>query len=283
MPRPVRLGLVGAGAWGRNYIHTIAGLAQVELAGTAGRKDWRALIHSDVNGIIVASPASTHAEIALAAMDRGLHVLIEKPLTLEAATARALAAKAREKHLTAMVEHTHLFHPAFRKLKSLLPGLGPVRAVRSRAGRIGPFRSDAPVLWDWGSHDVAMCLDMMQAKPLRASARRMERASREGKWGESVQLELEFPGAMVASLFISNILPVKTRRFEVLCERGTLLYNGEAVRLDDQEVPYKAEPPLTVAVREFAESIAADRADMRSIDLGVAVVEVLEATEPQTQ
>jgi len=274
MPRPVRLGLVGAGAWGKNYIHTIDRLPEVELAGTAGRNDWRELIASDLQGVIVASSASTHAEVAMAAMERDLHVLIEKPLTLGAASARALAAKAREKHLTAMVEHTHLFHAGFRKLKSRLPGLGAVRAIHSRAGRIGPFRSDASVLWDWGSHDVAMCLDLMQAKPLRASSRRMERAQHEGQWGESVQIELEFPGAVLASLFVSNILAVKIRRFEVECEGGTLAYDADT---------YAPEPPLTVAVREFAANIAAGRGDTRSIDLGVAVVEVLEAAEPKAE
>src|SRR3954466_4603076 len=115
MPPPVRLGLVGAGAWGSNYVRTVASLPQVELCGTAGRKDWRALINSDLQGVIIASPASTHAEIAMAAMDRGLHVLVEKPLALEVVAARGVAAKAREKRVTAMVAHTYLFHPAFRK------------------------------------------------------------------------------------------------------------------------------------------------------------------------
>jgi predicted dehydrogenase len=281
--RPVRLGLVGTGAWGKNYIRAIEGLPDVHLAGTAGRRDWQALLDSDLHGVIIASPAATHADIAMHAMDRGLHVLIEKPLTLDVGTARALAARAREKHVTAMVEHTHLFHPAFRRLKSLLPDLGRLRAVRGRAGRIGPFRADASVLWDWGAHDVAMCLDLMRAKPLNASARRLERAMQDGHWGESWQIELEYPGAVSATLFVSNILSVKTRCFEVICEGGTLAYGGDALQLNGRDVPYTPALPLTVAVQEFAETIATGRADIASIDLGVAVVEVLESAEPKSQ
>jgi len=275
----VRLGLVGAGAWGRNYIDTVAALPAVRLAGVAGRHDWRSLIETELDGLIIATPTATHAEIASAAMERGLHVLIEKPLTMDVAQARALARQAAAMRLTAMVEHTQLFHPGFRALKSVLAELGPLRAIRSRAGRIGPFRADTPPLWDWGSHDIAMCLDVMSAKPLRSSAMKVATARHGADSGESIQIELEFPAAVRATLLVSNILAVKTRRFEALCERGTVVYDQHqspgVVLVNERPTRYVAEPPLTVAVREFAESIAAGRSDARSLELGVSVVEVL--------
>jgi predicted dehydrogenase len=278
MPAPLRLGLVGAGNWGRNYIQTIAALPEVRLAGTAGRDGWRDLIDVGLDGLIVATPAATHAQIAAAALERGLHVLIEKPLCLDPGEARRLAALARDRRRMVMVQHTLLFHPGFRALKAALPGLGSLHALRSRAGRTGPFRPDAPVLWDWGSHDVAVCLDLLQARPTTASANLLESAPRDAGRGESVEIELRF-GEVAANLFISNILPTRTRRFEAHCERGMVAYDEAdppgTLLVAGERVAYPPEPPLTVAVREFAQAIAGGAFDTQSIDLGVGVVEVL--------
>jgi predicted dehydrogenase len=297
---PVRLGLVGAGSWGRNYIKTIAGLADVRLARLASRNpesakivprgcvivaDWRDLIDPElVDGVIIATLPQSHAEIAIAALDRRLPVLIEKPLTTNIDEARAIRVKALERHLPAMVDHTQLFHPAYRKLKSLLPQLGAIQEIRSEAGRIGPFRPDTPVLWDWGCHDVAMCLDVTQQRPTRARAKIVERQQVGSDQGESVLLELEFGAGIGATISVSNILVTKTRRFTVTCERGTAVYDEfGADQLVVQDGPVKRpigverDLPLTVAVREFATAVSSSRFDPKSIELGVGVVEALSA------
>src|SRR5229473_890850 len=110
MATPVRLGLIGAGRWGRNYLRTIAATPGVRLARLASRNpdsvrlapadcavtpDWRDLLDRNaLDGVIIATPAALHAEMALAAMDAGLPVLVEKPLTMDIAQARALGRKA---------------------------------------------------------------------------------------------------------------------------------------------------------------------------------------------
>ncbi len=220
----------------------------------------------------------------MAAMDCNLPVLVEKPLSMDVAQARALRAKAAEKQLTAMVEHTQLFHPAYRKLKSLLRDVGRLQTLRSHAGRIGPFRPDTPVLWDWGSHDVAMALDIVGEMPISMAARTVERGEVSGNAGETVEIRLEFPRQLSATLVVSNILPVKTRRFAAVGEDGTLLYDENAPNKlvmqkagSDQAIAFDAEASLTVAVREFATAISTGASGTQSIDLAVSVVEVLSA------
>ncbi len=177
----MRLGLAGAGPWGRRYIATIRDLPGQTLAHVASANpasatlvssgcvvstDWRALaVDHSLDGLIVATPPATHLEIALLAIAHGIPVLVEKPMTLSLADANLLAERARRACVLVMVGHTHLYSAAFRGLKSRGATLGALRETRSVGGNRGPYRSDTPVLWDWGPHDVAMCLELFGVAP----------------------------------------------------------------------------------------------------------------------
>jgi predicted dehydrogenase len=294
MPAPLRLGLAGAGKWGRNFIRTIAGIGELRLARIASRnpqtpelappgcrvvEDWRDLMDaSAVDGVIVATPPASHAEIARAAILAGIPVLIEKPLALSSADARAIRDLAIERKVLALVDHTHLFSPAFRALKALAARHGGVREIHSEAGNHGPYRPDVSVLWDWGPHDVAMCLDLMQEAPASAACTVRDRSPRDGGVAETVSIALSFPSGVPAQILLSNTTD-KTRRFRVRCADAELVYDDlspHRLLVDGTPVALGADLPLTVAVREFAGAIAAGDWDRSSLDLGVGVVEVLE-------
>lgn len=299
MAAALRLGLIGAGRWGRNYVRTVASLPEVRLARLASRNpdsamlvpadcaifaDWRELLDPRaLDGVIVATPPRLHAEMASRAIDAGLPVLVEKPLTMNVAQARSVRDRARERGVLAMVGHVHLFSPAYRTLKSIQPRYGEIREIRGEAGNHGPYRPDVPVLWDWGAHDVAMCLDLVGAVPLRTGATVLERRSVEHGIGETVGVELAFPNGAGASLRLSN-LTERRRRFAVACERGLLVYDDLAAQKlvvteggSGRAIEIADDLPLGVAVSEFAGAIAARSRDTTSLELGVRVVEVLAA------
>ena len=298
MAAALRLGLAGAGRWGRNYIRTIASLGDVHLAGVASRNpqtpalvppgcrifsDWQGLVDASLDAIIVATPPASHAEIARAAILKGIPVLIEKPLALSAADARAVRDLAVERNVLVVVEHTHLFSPAFRALKKLAASHGGVREIHSEAGSQGPYRHDVSVLWDWGPHDVAMCLELMQQAPAAAACTVRSRAEREGGVAETISIALSFPSGVPAQIVLSNCTDRK-RRFTVRCAGAELIYDdlaADKLLLDGAPVVVEKDLPLTVAVREFAASIRAGRKQPSSLDLGVSVVEVLEACAPR--
>ena len=305
MAQHLRLGLIGAGRWGRNYIRTIAALDGVALTRVASRNpetaqlvpptcvvtaDWRQVVDPAlVDAVVVATPPALHVPMARAALAAGLPVLVEKPLTLDCAEAESLEELVASRGGLVMVDHTHLFHPAYRKLKEIAPTFGTVRAVHSEAGNHGPFRRDTPVLWDWGAHDVAMCLDLIGSFPTGiAAAVREQKRTPEGT-GQIIDLDLQFPAAASARIRIGNIMP-KRRMFSVRLERGTLVYDDLAaaklVRLETGDnaragtaIPVDGEPPLSCAVREFAAAARAHRADTNSLALAVDVVRVLSACE----
>ena len=283
---PVRLGLIGGGRWGRNYVKTIAALDGVRLVrladpdpdtwavvegGSAVTADWREVAAADdLDGVIVAAPPALHAGMVRAAVEAGRAVLVEKPLTLDAGEAADLRGFVAARGGLVMVDHIHLFNPAFRRLKA---ESGRIRQIHAVMGNHGPFRTDATVLWDWGPHAIAMCLDLLgTALPEATAERRIE-----GN-GEVVDLHLSFPGGTDARIRIGNVLD-KTCRFEVVTDTARLVFDDLAehklVRHPGAPIDVPARPPLTVVVEEFAAAVRAGTDDWTDLDLGVAVTRIL--------
>lgn len=306
----IKLGLIGAGRWGRNYIRTIAGMQGVRLDLVASQNpetaklvpegcrvvsDWMTVAQAPgIQGLIIASPSSLHAEMAKPAIEVGLPVLIEKPITLSFAEASQLNLLAKERSSYVMVDHTHLFSPAFKALKELGYHLSHLKALWGEAGNYGPFRKDAGVLWDWGSHDVAMCLDLAGRMPEQIKAKLVQDQVIDDGIAQAVELDLIFPNDVAARIDLSNMLAEKRRRFTAYFDLATLVYDDLAPSklilyppLEPFERPQgEGEPidispasPLELVVREFTDAIRLEREDNGHLNLAVAVVAVLEEAE----
>lgn len=302
--RDTRLGLLGAGRWGQRYIETIRGLPGLQLAAVSSRNsetaklvpsgcrvdaDWRAVVAgADVDALIIAAPPSLHASMALAAIEAGKPVLIEKPMTLAVDDAREIEAKANERGAVVMVGHTQLFNAAFRRLKRALREIAPVRRIVTSSGNWGPFRAEPSALWDYAPHDVAMCIDLLEATPVRVSARREVHEKTEGGFGDRYLINLAFPRNITAEIRTGNLLRPKRNWLEVQGEKGALYFDDLADtklthRTGRKEVAltHDAERPLTTQVREFVSAARFGHADTTSVQLGREVVEVLARCEAQ--
>ena len=301
---PLRLGLIGAGRWGLNYIRTIAQLDSVKLVALTGRSpeaaaaagpecavlaDWRALLEFPrLDGVIVSTPAETHFEIASAALGRRLPTLVEKPLTTRPEEARRLAELALAGDTPLLTDHVYLFHPGYRALRARLAGQR-VRGVVGVAGNAGPRRPDVSVLWDWGPHDVAMCLDLLAAPPTTCRLLVEPGRTAAGEAGESIALSLEFEGGVSAELRMSNLLATRTRVLTVRTDAETLVFEDGPVSSltvtplaaagERLSIEFSSRRPLAVAVGEFADAIRDGHCDAAAINLALAVVEVLARCE----
>lgn len=290
MAAPVMLGLIGVGRWGRNVVRSLGGLADIAvLTAVASRNpdtaglappdcrifaDWRdMLVAGGLDGVVIAAPPALHAEMTLAAIAAGIPVLVEKPLTMDPAEARAIQAAARAANVPVQVDHIHLYSAAFRRLRTLLPEIGPLRAIRSQAGNRGPYRGEVSVLWDWGPHDAAMAMAVTGRPPIAVTATRL---ARDGL-AENVEMVLDFGDGLTACAVLGTLMD-RTRRFEVEGEGGTLIYDDLAeVKLlkSGQPVMVSGEPPLAQALRDFC-AVATGRAKPDGgLELGVWVVDVL--------
>jgi predicted dehydrogenase len=292
----VSLGLIGAGRWGARDIATLATLPGVRLARVASRNpataallpagcklggDWRALCRdAAIDGVIVATPPALHAQMALEAMRAGKAVLIEKPLALSGAEARALRDEAARLGALVLVEHTHLYSEAYRELKRLGATLGALRRMDSEGGSSGPVRPDVSALWDYGPHDLAMVLDLADAE---IGSLRAWREARAPSGGEAVAIRLAFANGAEAAIRVSNVARAKVRRFSAAYERGELVYDDLApakltlrTGAAASPVALEASLPLANAVLAFRDAIAAGRRADPGLELGVRVVETIE-------
>jgi len=304
--RPIRIGLVGAGRWGRNIIKTAASLPAVELAGVASSNpdtrrlvptgcpvvsDWRELIERiPVEGVVIATPPATHFAIAEASISAGLHALIEKPLSLNVEEAERILSLARYHHRVVMTEFTQLFNPKFRALLASLPMLNGMRSILTRAGNFGPIRTDTPVLWDWGAHELSMLITLTAAVPLTITAERIAQGPY-GQGDESLwKIACCFHSGIRSETVIGNMMP-RCRKVAVFGATGALLFDDVAstplsYHAGHQEFVFpegQGEPivvgdtisPLARSMAEFAAAIRDDQVSYDSAEIGVAVVQQL--------
>lgn len=302
----VRLGLIGVGRWGANYVTTLAAVRGATLARVASHSgtcrsqlpdhcalhtDWRTLIQAgDLDGVIISAPTRLHAEMTEACIERNLGVLVEKPLTTDLPSAERLLQLAEAHSSLVLVNHTHLFHPAYQKLKELVTACGSLRAIKSIGGNWGPFRTDTPPLWDWGPHDVALSLDLIGQPPEHISTTTIERRTTQDGLGEIIKLDFRFHGGVVAQITIGNIMSTKRRYFAAHCDDDVFVYDDmlstklrrispdsttDTTRQRDRDIDIVNVKPLTRLVQNFVDGIASGTRDLSHLRLAVEVVRVL--------
>jgi predicted dehydrogenase len=300
----MRFGVIGAGRWGRNIVRTLRAMPAIEVACVASRNpatrdlvnprcvieaDWHRLLRrSDLDCVAVATPPAFHAEMIAEAVSAGLPVFVEKPLTCDLSDAECLLDLVGAKGGYVLVDHVHLFSRPYRELKAHLSAVGRVARVDGDAGGWGPFRPDTPVLWDWGPHDAAFCVDLLNGQPDAVRARYIERRPTAGALGERLMLSAEYANAVAVEIRLSNLLESKRRCLLVEGPGGTLTYDdcaqnklvyapatGGDVELFDVSGP----PPLVCALSQFVLNVSTGRTSLDDLRLGVDVVRLLAAWE----
>lgn len=235
----IRLGLIGAGRWGKIYIRTIEGMGdRLKLAQVARSKpenSWKKVATSpEIDAVIIATPAPLHAEMARACLQAGKPCIIEKPLCFDTATAQSLKQLAEKAGLAVLVNYIHLYNPAYRALKEAVVSSGkPVRAILSEGMDLGPFRPDTGTLWDRCPHDVALCLDLMGASGAGADLSAFGAFPDSQGRPEMVTLRLRWPGrnlpgqegGVTAWIQSGRLSPQKKRTLSVITDRELFHFN----------------------------------------------------------
>jgi predicted dehydrogenase len=238
--RELRVGLIGLGSMGRNHLRILSSMPGARLAavadpdrdaldaatagsGAQGFAEPMALLgEADLDAVVIASPTTTHVALALAAIERGVATLVEKPLAATPEEAAALVDAARSRGVPLQVGHVERFNPAVLELGRLLHEgrwLSSVYAITSR--RAGPFPArirDVGVTVDLATHDVDILSWIAGERPVRVFA---ETAQRIHADHEDLLFGLmSFPSGTVAMLDVDWLTPAKRRQLAVVGEEG---------------------------------------------------------------
>lgn len=235
----INVGLVGVGRWGLNFVRALQRHPRLRLARVVDRRGilsdalipdrCQTVSHfsdlldpSVVQAIIIATSPRSHVPMALSAIEQGVPVLVEKPLSLSLNEAENLAVASKGQAVPVLVDLIHLFAPAYQALRAgVRSSKAKIVRVECEGGSMGPFRADYGSLWDYGPHDLAMVFDLVQGYPVRKRLIRLEGpSSRQPKDGQSYRVELEFADGIHASILGGNNFSQKKRYLLVELEDG---------------------------------------------------------------
>ena len=272
--REVRIGLAGLGSMGRNHLRVITSRPSVRLAavadpvsdalaaaisatGAEGFADPLAMIaNAQLDAVVIAAPTTAHLLLARAAIERGIAVLVEKPLAPTVDEALEIVAASRATGVPVQVGHVERFNPAVRELGRLLKDgwLSTIYAVTTR--RAGPFPArirDVGVTIDLATHDVDICSWIAGERPVRVHAETAQRIHADHE--DLLFGLLHFPSGVIAQLDVDWLTPAKRRQLVVVGAEGMFELDYLTQRLTFTRATDLTDPRL---IRGYAPTFEGD-------------------------
>jgi predicted dehydrogenase len=248
MPKSTIIAQIGCGYWGPNLLRAFTSLPDVHVKWVAEMSEARRrfaasqftkskttesidVILNDpaVDAVVIASPAETHADLAVRFLEAGKHVFVEKPLatTLEDVDRIANASKASGKIV--MTGHTFLFNPAVRYVKELLDqgDLGEVYYIYSQRLNLGQVRTDVNAWWNLAPHDISILqywLNDLTPSEVQATGASYLRNGIE----DVVFANLKWSSGVVGHIHVSWLDPQKVRKITIVGSKKMLIYDDAA-------------------------------------------------------
>jgi len=312
-----QIAVIGAGYWGVNHVRNLYELGALRLVcdtsqsslermaerfpGVRTESDFaRVLDDADVRGVVIATPAEKHYQMASAAIEAGKDVLVEKPLTLDVTGGERLVKLAHNRGAILMVGHLLEYHPAVLRLRELikLGELGELRYIYSSRLNLGKVRREENILWSFAPHDIAIILRLVGAWPSRVAA--TGGAYLQPQIADVTVTNIEFPSGIRAHIFVSWLHPYKEQRLVVVgskrmavfddvrkegklvvYDQGVEFINGEPIARKNEGVAETIESaePLRLQCLEFLECIETRKPPLTDGESGLRVLSVLHAAE----
>ncbi len=236
----ITLALIGVGRWGGNFLNTVKRMNTCNIKYIASRsvktisqlpsqyikttnyKDF--LKCSDIDGVIIATPGSTHYEIIKTFLSTKQPMLVEKPFTTNYKNALNIRKLVKGKP-NIMVGHIYLYNPAYLTVKKLVPRIGKLRYISFKGYNYGPFRNDMSALWEWAPHGVSICLDLIDDQPLEVTAWVLNSLRPKTKLYDNIQIQLKFKNGIVSLLEFGWLYPYKRRELIIYGSKSTILFD----------------------------------------------------------
>ena len=262
------------------------------------------LADDSVDAVMIATPVSTHYKLAHKALSAGKHVFVEKPLSEHSEEGRELNELADRNGLVLMPGHTFLYSPPVRKVKELLVAgeVGELFFGTFSRVNLGIHQSDVSVVRDLAPHDFSILLYWLGEPTF---VRAIGRDSVGSGQLDVAFIDMGMPNGSLIHMELSWLAPTKLRRTVLVGSGKMVVYedsSSEQVRVFDRgvdmlepqsfgeyQLSYRsgdvltprldADEPLRVELADFVGAIREGREPVSNKDIGLKVVELIEATE----
>jgi predicted dehydrogenase len=270
----INAGLIGYGYWGPNLLRNLARSGRFDLKAVAEREPARraaarqaapAIVchedalelieRADIDALLIATPVATHFPLAREAIERGKHVLVEKPLCRSSAECEELIGLAASRKLTLMVDHTFLFTGAVQKLRELALGgaLGKISYYDSLRVNLGLFQPDVNVLWDLAPHDFSILDHVIGVDPVHVEATGYCHLN--PGIPDICYVTVHCARGLIAHFNLSWMSPAKVRRIAIGGDRRMVVWDDldreEKIRIYDSGIQVRSEAERLAVTPEY--------------------------------
>ena len=320
----VNIAVVGAGAWGKNHVRVFSEMSNVRLKYVCDQDPQRLasvrkafpqsqtvdhlgpiLQDPEVQGVVIASSAISHASLAREALGADKDVLVEKPMALSTVDAEQMRQLAEERKRVLMVGHLLIYHSAVERLKEMVVSeeLGKIHYIYTQRVNLGVIRQDENALWSFAPHDLSVILYLLQEEPTVVSAHGESYIQRGIE--DVVFLSLRFKDGKMANIQLSWLDPHKLRKLTIVGSKKMVVFDdmeaseklkiydkgvgspsyatyGEylTLRFGDITIPsIKMKEPLRAEAEHFIECIGSRKEPRTGGRDGVQVVNILVAAQ----
>jgi UDP-2-acetamido-3-amino-2,3-dideoxy-glucuronate N-acetyltransferase len=273
------IAVIGSGYWGKNLVRVFSELGALHTVCDAdssrfGSLKWTnqqpkfvneldAVLGDDqIRAVAIATPAVTHHSIVKRCLEAGKDVFVEKPLALTVTDGEELVRIAKSLDRVLMVGHILLYHPAVRKLKSIIAEgiLGKILYCYSNRLNMGLIRTEENILWSFAPHDISVMLHLLGEEPVSSTA---EGSSYLTPGVVDVTMSrLTFKSGVTGHIFVSWLHPLKEQKFVVVGSEGMAVFDDtadEKLRLFPHKVDWTNRIPT--AVKESAVALELEQAE----------------------
>lgn len=288
-----KLALVGLGVMGNYYLQTsklIPGLKIEQICAKSPETlnkypnsfkktiDFKKIKHAD--GVIIATPASSHFKIAKFFISKKIPLLIEKPLTSSYKDTVTLEKLAKKNKVPILVGHTLLYHPAYLELKKNISKIGEIKKIIFEGENNKP-RKDTNLLYDWGPHGASLILDILKTFPKKITFLKPPKLKKE------ISVCLFFPGNIEGILNLSWVSRNKKRKLVVEGTRGSIVFDDMEqkkliINLNERIIFPKVgkSQPLENELKEFLNILKPNqKVSNYELAFGVKVIKLLDRIE----
>jgi len=264
--RPVVIGQIGVGNWGRALLRNFSSLGGVRVKKVCDlnpamlekarsdypqseltTKDEEIFLDDEIEAVVIASPSTEHARLASLALNAGKHVFVEKPMALTLSSAEEIVMQASQQNKLVMVGHLLRYHPAYQKAVEIIESgeLGEVYYMYSTRVNLGVYRETENALLSLAPHDITTAFMYLGEKAISVSAHGSSYLK--PRIEDVAFVKIEFEGNRMAHLHVSWLDPHKMRK-------ATIVGSKKMVVIDDMEPSEKVKiyDKGFVAQKEYA-------------------------------